>query len=73
MKLLLKEKFTKFAKNIQKKIKKVTNSIKKNVVDVYFILGLTVLIINSCTINMHFGMYLLSAVFILLSYLSSKK
>lgn len=69
----LKEKLTKFKENIQMRINKIISSIKKNIVDFYFIVGLIILVVNSCTINIHFGMYLLSAIFILLSYLSSKK
>lgn len=53
----------------KKKIEKLITFLKDNLADVLGFGGITVFVINSSTINIHFGMYCLSAVLLVMGYI----
>lgn len=73
----LKAKFCKFHTKrkieCKKKIEKLMTFIKDNLADVLGFGGIVVFVINSSTINIHFGMYCLSAVLLVMGYIVSQR
>lgn len=73
----LKAKFCKFhtKRKIErkKKIEKLMTFLKDNLADVLGFGGIVVFVINSSTINIHFGMYCLSAVLLVMGYIVSQR
>lgn len=73
----LKAKFCKFhtKRKIErkKKIEKLMTFLKDNLADVLGFGGIVVFVINSATINIHFGGYCLSAVLLIMGYIVSQR
>lgn len=71
----LKAKFDKFYSKKKIKFKKnrekFVSFIKDNLPDVLGFGGIVVFVVNSSTINLHFGMYCLSAVLLVMGFIAS--
>ena len=57
----------------QKKIEKLMTFLKDNLPDVLGFGGIVVFVVNSSTINIHFGMYTLSVVLLIMGYIASQR
>ena len=57
----------------KKKIEKLMTFLKDNLPDVLGFGGIVVFVVNSSTINIHFGMYTLSVVLLIMGYIASQR